>query len=101
MKYQTINSFDEPARIIRRAGVPEETEIPASIGEAIRLGFKRRFSAEGMHRFRVDNFPVKGDSVKEIIRKVVRAIAFVLIVAGLIFYVVYYHNYLEQVKQFG
>lgn len=101
MNYQGINSFEEPARIIRRAGVPEEEVIPSSIGESIRLSFKRAFSAEGARRFRQENFPVKGDGAKESIRKIVRAIAFCLIVAGLIFYAVYYHNYLQQVKQFG
>ena len=101
MNYQTINSFDEPARIIRRAGVPEETVIPASIGEAIRLNFKRKFSADGIRRFRTDNFPVKGDSAKEVIRKIVRAIAFCLIVAGLVYYVIYYHNYREQAALYG
>ena len=101
MKYQTINSFDEPARIYRRAGAPEEIEVPASIGEAIRLSFKRKFSAEGRRRFRVDNIPMKGDSAKEVVRKLVRAVAFLLIVAGLLYYVYYYHNYRQRVAQFG
>ena len=101
MNYQTINSFEEPARIIRRAGAPLETVTPASIGESIRLSLKRQFSKEGLHRFRVDNIPMKGDGTKEVIRKIVRAIAFVLIVAGLIYYVIYYHNYRERVAQFG
>ena len=101
MKYQTINSFDDPPRVIRRAGAPEKIEIPASIGESIRLSFKRKFSAEGRRRFRVDNIPMKGDSAKEVVRKLVRAVAFLLIVAGLLYYVYYYHNYRERVAQFG
>ena len=101
MKYQTINSFDEPARVIRRAGVPEETVVPASIGEAIRLGFKRRFSAEGFRRFRDDNIPVKGDSAKEVIRKIIRAVAFCLIIFGLVYYVIYYCNYRKQAELYG
>ena len=101
MKFQTINSFDEPARIIRRAGVPEETVIPASIGEAMRLSFKRRFSRDGIRQFRTDNLPVKGDNAKEVVRKIIRAIAFCLIVAGLVYYVYYYHNYRKQAALYG
>ena len=101
MNYQSINSFEEPARIIRRAGAPEEIVVPATIGESVRLSFKRRFSAEGWRRFREDNIPMKGDGAKEIIRKCVRAVAFVLLMVGLIYYVVYYHNYRRQVASLG
>ena len=94
---QTINSFEEPARVIRRAGVPEEVVIPASIGESMRLSLKRRFSAEGFRQFRADNIPMKGDRAGEIVRKLVRITAFLLIVAGLAYYVVYYCNYRKQV----
>ena len=97
MNIQNINSFEEPARIIRRAGVPEETVVPASIGEAMRLSLKSRFSAEGFRRFRRDNIPMKGDKAGEIIRKIVRAVAFLLIVGGLVYYVFYYCNYRKQV----
>ena len=101
MKYHTINSFDEPARVFKRAGAPEEIEIPATIAESIRLYFKRKFSAEGRRRFRTDHFPAKGDSAKEVVRKIVRAVAFLLIVAGLLYYVYYYHNYRQRVAQYG
>ena len=47
MNYQDINSFEEPARIILRAGVPAETAVPATIGQSIRLSLKNRFSAAG------------------------------------------------------
>jgi SrtB family sortase len=101
VNYQSINSFEEPARIIRRAGVPEETVMPATIGESIRLSFRRRFSAEGFRRFRADNIPCKGDGAKEVVRKIIRAVAFLLIVAGLAYYVYYYHNYRKQAELYG
>ena len=97
MRIQVINSFEEPARIIRRAGVPEETVVPSSIGEAMRLSLKRKFSAEGIRQFRADNIPMKGDRAGEVIRKIIRAVAFLLIVGGLVYYVFYYCNYRKQV----
>ncbi len=101
MNYQDINSFEEPARIILRAGVPAETAVPATIGQSIRLSLKNRFSAAGRARFRQDNFPARGDSAGEVIRKIVRAVAFLLIVAGLVYYAIYYHNYRARVAQWG
>ena len=101
MKYQTINSFDEPARVIRRAGVIKEQIMPATFGGELRQSLKRRFSKAGVRLFLTENFPAKGDDGKEIARKIIRAIAFIVLVGCLIFYLQYYHNYLRQVEQYG
>lgn len=87
------NSFDEPARIITRADAPEEEEIPGSFKESVSMFFKRHFSKKAWKQFCRNTFPHKGDSGKEIFRKLVMDISFVLLILALSYIVFYYFSY--------
>lgn len=100
MNYQQKNSFDEPARIIRRAGVPDDDlYIPSSVGDAVSHFFRSRFSKEAFRRFAKKNFPAKGDEAGEKIRKSLRVLAFLVLTGALIYLGIYYVNYRERANQ--
>ncbi len=93
-----INSFDEPAKVIRRADVPEEPVYALTFKEAFLNYFQLRFSKEGLSRFVNENFPQKKDSAKEKLRKIIRGVSFVLLVLGLSYMIFYYYGYRERIN---
>ena len=93
-----FNSFDSPARVITREGVPERVLYSLTFREAFINYFTSRFSKENFRRFIKENFPNKEDSKREIVRKLVMDISFVLLVLGLSYMVFYYFTYRERIK---
>ncbi len=91
-------SFDEPARVIKRDNAPERVMYALTFREAVSNYFTTRFSKENFRRFVKDSFPNKEDSKKEIIRKLVMDISFVLLVLGLAYMVFYYFSYRERIQ---
>lgn len=92
------NNFDEPAKVIKRDDAPERVMYALTFKEAVVNFFRTRFSKESFRRFIKDSFPNKEDSKKEIIRKLVMDISFVLLVLGLSYMVFYYFSYRERIK---
>ncbi len=92
------NSFDEPAKVIKRSDAPEATVYALTFREAFINFFRTHFSKERFAGTVADNIPRKGDSKKEIIRKSVRSVSFVLLILGLAYMVFYYHGYRERIE---
>lgn len=97
---QGKNSFDEPAKIIRREDAPEETVYALTFSEAFINFFKKRFSKDNFRRIIKESFPQKGDSTKEKIRKCIMDVSFVFLILGLSYMVFYYQGYRERVALF-
>ncbi|MBR3768774.1 MAG: class B sortase [Clostridia bacterium] len=95
------NSFDEPAKVIKRTDAPQQTVYALTFSEAISNFFKTRFSKENLKRFIKDNFPQKDDSLREKIRKTVMDVSFVLLVLGISYIIFYYHGYRERISVLG
>ena len=95
------NSFDEPAKIIKRENAPERTVYALTFSEAFTDFFKKRFSKERFVRFLQESFPQKNDSVSEKIRKIIMDISFVLLVLGISYMIFYYAGYRERIKDLG
>ncbi len=95
------NSFDEPARVIKRDDAPAETVYALTFREGFLNYFRLKFSKESFNRFMKDSFPQKTDSAKEKIRKIIMDISFVLLVLGLSYMVFYYAGYRERIKDLG
>lgn len=93
------NSFEEPARVIRRPDAPEETVYSLTFREAVSRYFRTHFSKKAFRDFIKNSFPHKGDSGKEIARKLIMDISFVLLVAGLSYMVFYYFSYRERIEE--
>ena len=85
-------------RIEAFAEVPEPTRR-----EAKKSAKKRsRRGGDGLtrgERFRINNIPCRGDSKKEIARKVVRIISFIALVAALVYLAFYALDFYERQKQ--
>lgn len=66
-----------------------------------RIGYKCRvgFSKNGIKRFVAGNFPVKGDSGAEIVRKCIRAASFIALACALVFLGNYLADYVKRIKQ--
>lgn len=92
------NSFDEPAKVVRRADAPAETVYALTFKEAVGLYIKAHFSKAAFKKFIKDSFPHKSDSTKEIIRKIIMDVSFVLLVAGLSYMVFYYFSYRSRIE---
>lgn len=92
------NSFDEPAKVIRRADAPSETVYALTFREAVGLYVKAHFSKEAFRNFIKNSFPRKEDSTREIIRKIIMDVSFVLLVAGLAYMVFYYFSYRARIE---
>ena len=73
--------------------LPDESTIKKSAGEKFGFFMKTHFSKEGFKRFAHNNLPCKGDSGREIFRKIVMDVSFVALVCGLVYLAIYYHNY--------
>ena len=95
---QFKDSFDEPAKVIKRDNAPEQTLYSYTFKEAVVNFFKSKFSKENFRRFIKDSFPQRDDSTKEKIRKIIMDVSFVLLVLGLSYMVFYYVGYRERVK---
>ncbi len=94
------NSFDEPAKVIKRADAPEEIMYALTFPDAVSGYFKQHFSKENFKRILRETFPNAADSGREKFRKCVRFISLVLLIAGLGYFVFYYHGYRERIKMF-
>ncbi len=92
------NSFDEPAKVIKRSDAPEQTVYALTFKEAFVNFFRTRFSRERLARFFEENFPHKKDSTREKIRKTIMDVSFVLLILGLSYMVFYYHGYRERIE---
>lgn len=86
----TVNSFNEPARVIRRSGVPEDAQ---------RISLRERFSKKGFLRFLKNNLPAKGDDKRERVRKIIMDLSFVLFICSAVYLLIYYGNYRERIAQ--
>lgn len=95
------DSFDEPAKVIKRNDAPVETVYSFTFKEAVLNYFKSKFSRENFRRFIKDSFPHKEDSSKEKIRKIIMDISFVLLVLSLSYIIFYYVGYRERIKDLG
>jgi len=96
MEQVTIkNSFDTPAKVVWRPGESEETDIPA-----ITLSDKRKafFSKKGIKKYFREVLPAKGDPAKEVVRKLVRSISFIVLIGSLVYLTFYYVNYRIRVS---
>lgn len=96
-----INSFDEPAKVIARADAPEEIIYGLTFKEAFTGYFRTHFSKQYFIRMLQETFPVAKDPVKEKIRKIIRFVSLLLLVAGLSYFVFYYHGYRERIEIFN
>ncbi len=94
-------NFEEPPRVIKRADAPEVVLYGLTFKEAFTNYFRTRFSAAYLKKLLRSSFPVKGDTLQEIIRKGIRAASFVLLMTGLIYIVFHYAGYRERIKDFG
>lgn len=94
------NSFDEPAKIIKRKDAPEETVYALTFSEGFVNFFKKRFSKENFRRIMKESFPQKEDSVKEKVRKCIMNISLFFLILGLSYFVFYYHGYRERIALF-
>ena len=85
-------------RIEAFAEVPEPTRREAKKAEKKR---KRRgdTTLTRGERFRIDNIPCRGDSKKEIARKVIRIISFIALVAAIVYLIFYAVDFYERQKQ--
>ncbi len=72
--------------------------IPKTPGEKFAFFMKTHFSKQAFARFMRTHFPAKGDSTKEKVRKVVRAVSFVALVCALVYLLIYYINYRNRVS---
>lgn len=92
---ETHNSFDTPAKVILRKGITEEDLLPElSAGQKL----KDKFSKNGIKRFLKNNFPAKGDKAKDVIRKIIMNISFIVLIASIAYLIYYYVNYREAVS---
>lgn len=96
-----LNSFDEPAKVFERPDAPVEILYGLTFKEAFTGYFRTHFSKQNFRRIMRDTFPVSGDPAKEIIRKLIRFVSLVLLIAGLSYFVFYYHGYRERIKIFS
>lgn len=96
-----FNNFDSPAKVIKREGIPDRVMYSLTFKEAFVNYFTSRFSKDNFRRFIKENFPNKEDSRKEIVRKLIMDISFVLLVLGLSYMVFYYFTYRERIKDLG
>lgn len=92
------NSFDEPAKVIKRSDAPADTVYALTFKEAFFNFFRTRFSKERFARFVEESFPHKSDSTREKIRKIVMDVSFVLLVLGISYIIFYYHGYRERIE---
>lgn len=92
------NSFNEPAKIIRRDDAPEQPVYALTFKEAVTSYFKAHFSKKAFDNFVKDAFPHKSDDKREKIRKTVMDISFVLLVVALAYIVFYYFGYRERIS---
>ena len=74
-----------------------ENTIKKTKGEKFSFFMKTHFSKEGFKRFCRNTFPAKGDSGKEVVRKIVRVVSFIALVCGLIYLAIYYRNYRQRI----
>lgn len=95
-----VSSFDEPARVIKRADAPEEIMYALTFSDAVSGYFRQRFSKENFRRIMRETFPQKVDSTSEKTRKCIRFISLVLLIAGLCYFVFYYCGYRERIDDF-
>lgn len=95
---QGRNSFEEPAKIVKRADAPEEEVYALTFSEAFSNFFRKRFSKEAFRRFIENTVPLKNDPKKEIVRKIVRALSVVLLVGGTGYILFFYHGYREKAE---
>ena len=95
------NSFDEPAKIIKRDNAPERTVYALTFSEALTNFFRNRFSKERFAGFLRESFPQKGDSTSEKVRKIIMDISFVLLILGISYMIFYYAGYRERIKDLG
>ncbi len=75
----------------------EEKTIKKTRGEKFSFFMKTHFSKEGFKRFFRNTFPAKGDSGKEVVRKIVRVVSFIALVCGLVYLAFYYRNYRTRI----
>lgn len=95
---QGKNSFDEPARIVKRADAPEQEVYALTFSEAFSNFFKKRFSKDSFRRLIRDNIPGKADTKKELVRKSVRILSFVLLLSATCYILYFYHGYREKAE---
>jgi hypothetical protein len=93
---ETKHNFDEPARVIKRTDVPEETVYSLTFAEGLTRYKEQHFSKKALLRFIDENIPAKTDEVREIIRKLVKAVSFAALVFGFCYFVSYYNTYREK-----
>ena len=74
----------------------KEHKVKKSFSQRMKFMLKTRFSKEALSRFAYNNFPNKDDSAGEKIRKIIRDIAFVALVCGIVYLIIYGCNYLER-----
>lgn len=82
----------------KRSSENKEREIKKSFFQKVKFFVKTRFSKESLSRFAYNNFPNKDDSAGEKIRKIIRDIAFVALVCGIVYLIIYGCNYLERIR---
>lgn len=95
-----INSFDEPAKVIKRKDAPTKTVYALTFREGVSTYFKTHFSKEAFNEFVKNSFPHKGEEKKEFVRKIIMDISFVLLVISLSYIVFYYFGYRERINDF-
>lgn len=92
--------LDEATALKAQSGVnaPAESTIKKTGGEKFSFFMRTHFSKEGFKRFCRNAFPAKGDSGKEVFRKLVRVISFIALVCGLVYLAFYYRNYRARIN---
>ena len=95
---QGRNSFEEPAKIVKRADAPEEEVYALTFSEAFTNFFKKRFSKKALRQLAENTVPSKKDPKKEIVRKLVRALSLILLIGGFSYILFFYHGYREKAE---
>lgn len=98
--YPAAERLDEATAERARASAASRSTIKKTRGEKFSFFMRSRFSKEGWRRFARRNLPAKGDSAKEVIRKLIMDISFVALVCALAYLAVYYHNYRARIKNY-
>lgn len=98
-KASVQESFTEKDAVYTRSAEKKDRKIKKSFSQKMSFFIKNRFSKEGFGNFVYGDFPNKNDSAGEKIRKIIRAVAFIALVCGIIYLVIYGCNYLEKIKQ--
>ncbi|MBR0536758.1 MAG: sortase [Clostridia bacterium] len=75
----------------------DAAQIKKGAGEKLSFRLRTRFSKAGWARFFHDNFPAKGDSPAEALRKLIMDVSFVVLVAALVYLGIYYKNYRARI----